>query len=93
MTLRRAARVLGLVSLLIATWGAGYVQAAYQTDVNRNLQRTRDALLDQRAHLEQAADSIGKKIDELNRQLDIVNSYLRDTDKAIRDVDAAMSGR
>lgn len=93
MTFRRAARVLGLVSLLIATWSMGYAHAAYQSEVNKNLLRTRDALLDQRAHLEQARDGIGRKIDELSRQLDIVNSYLRDTDKAIRDVDAAMSGR
>ena len=92
MRLRRAAQVLGLVSLATVTWSMGYVYA-YQTDVNKNLLRTRDALLDQRSHLEQSADAVGKRIDELNRQLDIINSYLRDTDKAIRDVNAAMAGR
>jgi len=63
---------------------------AYDNQVTNNLLRTRDALLDQKTHLQTAADQIGSKIDTLQRQLDTVNQYLNDTDKALRDVEIAI---
>jgi len=60
------------------------------TGIYGNLNRSRDALLDQRAHLQEAADGLNKRIAELQRQLDSVNSYLRDTDNAVHDVDNAL---
>jgi hypothetical protein len=63
---------------------------AYDSGVYSNLNRSRDALLGQRQHLQEVADSLTQRINDLQRQLDGVNSYLRDTDNAIRDVDSAL---
>ncbi|MBZ0185440.1 MAG: hypothetical protein K8F91_04235 [Candidatus Obscuribacterales bacterium] len=70
-------------------YAQGYAQAYDQTVVN-NLSKTRDALLDQRSHLDVKADEIKKKIDELSRQLNLVNTYLTDTDKSLRDIEDAI---
>lgn len=89
MTVAKALRLLLLVILILASWGAGYVQA-YDATVVNSLNKTRDALLDQRLHLQQRADAISQRVAELNRQLDLVNSYLRDTDRNLRDVEDAL---
>ncbi|MCA9805409.1 MAG: hypothetical protein KC777_25740 [Cyanobacteria bacterium HKST-UBA02] len=68
---------------------AGYVQAYDQTVYN-NLSKTRDALIDQRSHLEEKADEIKRKMADLDRQLDMVNSYLRDTDRSLRNIEDAI---
>jgi hypothetical protein len=86
---KKALRLLILTMLIAASWTMGYVHA-YSTDVANSLNKTRDALLDQRAHLKQRADLISQKLGELNQQLDVVNSYLRDTDRNIRDVEDAL---
>ncbi|MBX9692816.1 MAG: hypothetical protein K2Z81_10560 [Cyanobacteria bacterium] len=81
-----------LVGLFLVgiSWTMGYVAHAYNAEVVNNLRRTRDALLDQRSHLEANASSIQQKINDLSRQLNIVNGYLRDTDNALKDVDDAI---
>ncbi len=68
----------------------GYAAHAYGAEVLNNLRKTRDALLDQRSHLETNANAIKQKMDELGKRLDIVNGYLRETDNALRDVDDAI---
>jgi cell division protein FtsB len=78
------------VALLVITGWMGSAAVAYDSGVYDNLNRSRDALLSQREHLEQTADSLNKRIAQLQQQLDSVNSYLRDTDRAIRDVDSAL---
>lgn len=85
-------KLLLLVLILVAgglCYCAGYVQAYDQTVYN-NLSKTRDALIDQRTHLEEKADGIKKTISELERQLDMVNSYLRDTDRSLRNIEDAI---
>lgn len=79
-----------LLCVLSCLLGFSLAAMAYNASIANNLNRSRDALLDQRAHLKQAANDIGGKIDALQRQLDIVNSYLRDNDRAIRDVENAL---
>ncbi|MBK9144173.1 MAG: hypothetical protein IPM23_16890 [Candidatus Melainabacteria bacterium] len=81
-----------LVLIVLASslsYCAGYVRAYDQTVYN-NLFKTRDALIDQRTHLEEKADEIKKKMAELDRQLDVVNSYLRDTDRSLRNIEDAI---
>ena len=63
---------------------------AYNNQVFTNLSRSRDALLAQRAHLQDAAFDVKQQMDKLQTQLDTVNSYLTDTDNALRDVETAM---
>jgi uncharacterized protein YlxW (UPF0749 family) len=68
----------------------GFAATAVDTGVYNNLNRSRDALLNQRAHLQEVADNLKRRMDDTQRQLDSVNAYLRDTDNAIRDVDNAL---
>ena len=82
-------QILLLLFVALVSFSLGNAQA-YSTEVVNNLKRTRDALLDQRSHLDQNAANIKRKISEYERQLDVVNSYLRDTDNALRDVDDAI---
>lgn len=89
MNAKKPVRYLFLTLVIALSWSIGYVQAQ-TSDIWNNLNRTRDSLLDQRAHLQERADRLGEQIAELNRQLDIVNSYLRDTDRNIRDVEDAL---
>jgi len=74
---------------LVATM-TGVAATAVDTQVYGNLNRSRDALLNQRAHLQEVADGLKRRMDDTQKQLDSVNSYLRDTDNAIRDVDSAL---
>ena len=89
MPYRRFLQVTLLVLVAVISWTLGNVHA-YSTEVVSNLQRTRDALLNQRSHLESKADEIKRKIDEYNRNLAIVNGYLRETDNALKDVENAI---
>ncbi|HEY9754279.1 MAG TPA: hypothetical protein V6C97_03835 [Oculatellaceae cyanobacterium] len=77
--------------LLVLLGVANLAAFAFDSLVYNNLSRSRQALLDQRAHLQESADRIGRQIDNLNHQLDTVNSYLRDTDTALRDVETSMA--
>ncbi len=89
MDAKKALRFLLLTLIVVSSWTMGYAHA-YSSEVLNNLNRTRDALLDQRRNLQLRYDAISQKINELNRQLDVVNSYLRDTDRNIRDVEDAL---
>lgn len=68
----------------------GAAAIAANTQVYGSLQRSRDALLDQRHYLQAEADRVGVRISTLQTQLDTINSYLRDNDRALRDVETAM---
>lgn len=83
-------RILASTVLLSLFWFCARA-TAYDAQTYNNLAKSRDALLTQRAHLQDAADQIGEKIDVLQRQLDTVNAYMRDTDSALRDVETAMN--
>ena len=74
----------------LAGFATGWVRAYDAATIN-NLNRSRDALLDQRNYLQQQADVVNKKIDSLQKQLDVINSYLRDNDRALRDVEVALN--
>ena len=90
MNARRALRIIAFALIIFAAWSAGHVQAYSNLEVTNSLNKTRDALLDQRAHLKQRADLLQQKINEYNQQLDVVNSYLRDTDRNLSDVEDAL---
>ncbi|CAN5491379.1 hypothetical protein BH11CYA1_BH11CYA1_41720 [soil metagenome] len=64
---------------------------AANSQVYGSLQRSRDALLDQRTYLQGEANRLGVRISALQTQLDTVNGYLRDNDRALRDVETAMN--
>ncbi|MBP9093431.1 hypothetical protein KBI23_20595 [bacterium] len=64
---------------------------AANSQVYGSLQRSRDALLDQRNYLQGEANRLAVRIAALQTQLDTVNSYLRDNDRALRDVETAMN--
>jgi hypothetical protein len=87
---RKALKLLALTLVIVSSWSVGYVHAYSNLEVTNSLNKTRDALLDQRAHLKERADLIQQKIAEYSRQLDVVNSYLRDTDRNLSDVEDAL---
>ena len=59
--------------------------------VYSHLKRSRDALLEQRWHLQQSADQLNRQIDSLNRELIKVDAELMDTVAALRDLEVSMS--
>ncbi len=63
---------------------------ATNSQIYSSLQRSRDALLDQRHYLQAEADRLTVRINALHVSLDTVNGYLRDNDRALRDVETAM---
>jgi uncharacterized protein YlxW (UPF0749 family) len=82
---------IGLAMLLSAAAWAGSAATAYNNPaLYENLMRSRDALLTQKQHLNESADSIKQRINELQKQLDSVNQYISDTDNAVHDVDDAL---
>lgn len=83
-------RITAIFLVATAFWFS--VQAtAYDSTVYTSLSRSRDALLAQRAHLQDAADETKTKIAEQQKKLDTINSYLTDTDNALHDVDVALA--
>ncbi len=88
--LRNALKLLAFTLIIVSSWSVGYVQAYSNVEVINSLNKTRDALLDQRAHLKERADLIAQKVAEYNKQLDVINSYLRDTDRNLSDVEDAL---
>ncbi|HEY9677362.1 MAG TPA: hypothetical protein V6C76_05110 [Drouetiella sp.] len=86
----RVIRMSGMLALCCVCFLSGRA-SAYNPQILNSLNRSRDALLTQRSHLQQAADDTRARIGELQTKLDSINSYLSDTDKAIRDVEAALA--
>jgi len=64
--------------------------SAYDPSVYDNLQRTRDALLDQRKHLQDVYDQYSNQIDQLQQKLSRINNYLSQNDRALKDVESAI---
>lgn len=83
--------------LLGAVFALGVTQillpqaTAYDPGVYDNLQRTRDALLDQRKHLQDVYDQISTQISQLQQKQSRIDSYLGQNDRALRDVESAIS--
>jgi hypothetical protein len=77
----------GVFLVLIAS-----VAIAYDSLVTDRLERSRDALLDQKTRLEESDQRLGETIDELNVKRDRVKTYLRDTDESLREVEIALRG-
>lgn len=67
--------------------------AAYDDYVYNNLQKSRDALVDQKRELQRAYDETSKQIEALNQKLQRIDAYMKQVDKAMRDVDEALRGR
>lgn len=88
---RKALQLVAFTMILLSSWSVGYVQAQTNNrEVTNSLNRTRDALLDQRSHLKERADLIQQKLNEYGQQMDVINSYLRDTDRNLTDVEDAL---
>ena len=63
---------------------------AYDPGVYDNLQRTRDALLDQRKHLQDLYDQVSNQIAQLQQKQARIDGYLGQNDRALRDVESAI---
>lgn len=83
-------KLIALLAVCLLCWFSGRA-SAYNASILNSLARSRDALLTQRSHLQDAADETKQKISELQSKLDSINSYLADTDNALRDVESAMA--
>lgn len=90
ITYRYSVRLIALAAICSLCWFSGRA-SAYNASILNSLAKSRDALLTQRAHLQDAADDTRQKIAELQNKLDSINSYLADTDNALRDVESAMA--
>ncbi len=86
----RLLKAVALVAICSLCWFSGRA-SAYNASIYNSLSRSRDALLTQRAHLQDAAAEVNTRINELKGKLDSINSYLADTDNALRDVESAMA--
>jgi septal ring factor EnvC (AmiA/AmiB activator) len=64
---------------------------AYSNQVYNNLQRSRDALLNQRDQLQRAYDNVSQQIDELQQKRDRLNTYLNQTAASLSDVERSLS--
>ena len=63
----------------------------YDTYLYNNLQRSRDALLGQRAELERAHSEVFGQIDRLQAKAARIDSYLKQVDDSLRNVDGALN--
>lgn len=79
-----------MLAICSLCWFSGRA-SAYNASIINSLARSRDALLTQRSHLQDAANETKGKIAELQGKLDSINAYLTDTDNALRDVESAMA--
>jgi hypothetical protein len=77
-----------LIFLPIFFLGAG--PALSDHDIDPGLERSRNALLEQRDHLQQEADVLKRQIDSLQQRLSVVYDRLRDNDQALKDVERSM---
>lgn len=81
--------VMLVFAFLILGWQR-HATAAYDTDVNNTLLRSKNALLTQRTELLAAADKKKDQITQLQLDVDRLQAYIRDTDRTLRDIDIAL---
>lgn len=85
---------IGLSMLLIALTSISLSGVnAHSSGVESDLKSTRDALIRQRADIEEAIDKKATQVANLQSDIDRLRAYLRDTDHALSSVDAALRGR
>ena len=77
--------IVALVALFPWLPGNSYDQQVYES-----LQRSRDALISQKAELERARNDVGGQIDRLQAKYDRINLYLKQVDSSLRDVEDAL---
>lgn len=77
----------GAASLVAMTAGSS---SGYDNYVYENLQRSRDALLGQRAELQHARTEVLASIDRLQQKVVRIDAYLKQVDDSVRDVDDAL---
>lgn len=76
------------VILALGLGNAGH--AGTDVKVYDNLMRSRDALLNQRAYLQKALDSLTQQLNDLNDKIGRLRDYMDQNDQALRDVDRAL---
>lgn len=79
------AAMVGLLFAASTEKSSGYDQYVYE-----NLQKSRDALLSQRADLERNRGELLAQIDRLQQKVARIDQYLRQVDGSLRDVDGAL---
>lgn len=82
--------IVGILGLQLVILFSLQCSASSFSSAYSSLQRSRDALLDQRKYLQSEADKLSNRIYDLQKQLDTVNAYLRDNDRTLRDVEYAI---
>lgn len=82
-------------SLILPVFSTSFLTAvnAHTSRVESDLKSTRDALIKQRADIEEAIDRKASQVTSLQAEIDRLRAYLRDTDHALSSVDAALRGR
>lgn len=82
-------------SLILSVFISSLIQGvnAHSSIVESDLKSTRDALVKQRADIEEAIDRKASQVAGLQADIDRLRAYLRDTDHALSNVDAALRGR
>ena len=89
MLLRLRWMFFGVVATIVAVTAASAMGGSYN-DVVNNLQRSRDALLNQQAELQRAYDETQKQVDVLNQKLARIDSYMKQVDQSVRDVNRSI---
>jgi hypothetical protein len=70
--------------------GGAEKSSGYDPYVYQNLQKSRDALLSQRAELERNRGELLAQLDRIQQKIARVDTYLRQVDGSIKDVDEAL---
>jgi hypothetical protein len=85
-------RLLISVSMVALLFIVGAEKSSgYDAFVYTNLQKSRDALLSQRAELERSRATVLAQIDQLQQKAARLDQYLRQVDGSIKDVDDAIT--
>lgn len=88
--MRRPSYRQAIYPLIVLCFLNGQETSAYDQMVYNNLLKSKDALVSQKAELQQAYDATQKQIDELNAKLGRIDSYLKQVNSSIKDVDIAL---
>jgi len=81
---------MGAVTTLTLSQLFSITASAYDSNVYNNLQKTRDALLQQRDYLQRAYDDANKQLDAIQQKLNRINNYLDQNNKNMQDIDQAL---